>query len=92
MNIVGFRPCSLASVMGKVLLMQLMVLLPRQRRICRQKSLCIFFDIKGAFGSAWHPGILKKLKAKSCPDRLLNLILVTFLIELLRIRVNIRVF
>ncbi|KAK2711123.1 hypothetical protein QYM36_012333, partial [Artemia franciscana] len=37
-------------------------------------TLCIFFYIKGAFDSAWHPGILKKLKAKSCPDGLLNLI------------------
>ncbi|KAK2725336.1 hypothetical protein QYM36_001700, partial [Artemia franciscana] len=75
MNIVGFRPCSLASVEGKVLLMQLMVLLPRRRRICGKFfTLCTFFYIKGAFDSAWHPGILKKLKAKSCPDGLLNLI------------------
>ena len=76
MNIVGFRPCNLASAMGKVLLMQLMVLLPRRRRIYRKKSLlyAYFFYIKSAFDSAWHPGILKNLKAKSYPDGLLNLI------------------
>ena len=37
-------------------------------------TLCIFFDIKGAFDNAWHPGIIKKLKEKECPSGLIKLI------------------
>ena len=37
-------------------------------------TLCLFFDIKGAFDNAWHPGILKKLKDKKCPIQLLRLV------------------
>ncbi|KAK2716071.1 hypothetical protein QYM36_010595 [Artemia franciscana] len=37
-------------------------------------TLCLFFDIKGAFDNAWHPGILKKLKDKKCPTQLLRLV------------------
>ncbi|KAK2710642.1 hypothetical protein QYM36_011983 [Artemia franciscana] len=37
-------------------------------------TLCLFFDIKGAFDNAWDPGILKKLKDKKCPTQLLRLV------------------
>ena len=37
-------------------------------------TLCIFFDIKGAFDNAWHPGIIKKLIEKECPGSLIKLV------------------
>ena len=30
-------------------------------------TLCLFFDIRGAFDNAWHPGIVNKLKDSGCP-------------------------
>ena len=37
-------------------------------------TLCLLFDIKGAFDNAWHPGILKKLLDLGCPTPLVMLI------------------
>ena len=33
-----------------------------------------FFDIKGAFDNAWHPGIIKKFIEKECPGNLMKLV------------------
>ena len=37
-------------------------------------TLCLFFDIRGAFDNAWHPGIVNKLKDSGCPIWMVKLL------------------